>query len=196
MPLPETLPAAIRDMVLTRLAPLFQLGADDDLTAARQLAEEMVAAYGPESPDELHIAAEIVSFSAHALEALAQAAGPGLSLNQKLRLRGSAVSLSRESHKAQRKLDQLRKARRAGARPLPAEIPAASEPVVAHAGTAPPSPRPSPQTPPATSKPNALTWTQAYRQRQTAKRIAERLKKNQAPHLAAMVEPPDAASIF
>jgi hypothetical protein len=50
----------------------------------------------------------------HALEALGQAAAEDLALNRIIRLRGSAVSLSRESHKAQRKLDQLQRDRRAG----------------------------------------------------------------------------------
>ena len=44
--------------------------------------KQMLAAYHPETPEQLHLAAEIISFSAHALEALAQAANPDLSLNQ------------------------------------------------------------------------------------------------------------------
>ena len=119
MSLIDTLPAAILDTVLGRLAVLFLTGAAGDLLTARDAARQMLAAYHPATPDELHLAAEIISFSAHALEALGQAASPDLSLNQKLRLRGSAVSLSRESHKSQRKLDQLQKARRTGATAQP-----------------------------------------------------------------------------
>jgi hypothetical protein len=122
----------------------------------------MLAACYPETQDEPRLAAEIISFSFQALEALSHAAGPDISLNHKLRLRGSAVSLSRESHKAQRKLDQLQKARRAT--PRPAEIPAPAAPPV---------------------KPAALTWTQAYEKRQTAKRIARNLEKNHATSTGA-----------
>ena len=78
--------------------------------AARHAASHLLAAYNVATEEELGLAGEIVSFGFHALEALSEAAAPDLSMNQKLRLRGSAVSLSREAHKAQRKLDQLQKA--------------------------------------------------------------------------------------
>jgi hypothetical protein len=109
-----TLPAALLNTILGRLALLFLSGAGGDLDAARDAATKMLAAYHPETEDELRLAAEIISFSLHALEALGQAADPDMSLNKILRLRSGAVSLSRESHKSQRKLDQLQKDRRAG----------------------------------------------------------------------------------
>ena len=80
--------------------------------------------------DELRLAANIVSLSFQALEALSQAATPDMPLTRTLRLRGGAVSLSRESHKAQRRLDKLQTARRAG---IPAEAqpnPAQPEPKI------------------------------------------------------------------
>jgi hypothetical protein len=46
--------------------------------------------------DELRLAANIVGFSFHALEALGQAATPEMPMTRILRLRSSAVSLSRE----------------------------------------------------------------------------------------------------
>ena len=76
--------------------------ASTKVAAARHAAGHMLAAYNAEAEEELRLAAEIVSFSFHALEALSEAAAPDLSFNRKLRLRGSAVSLSRESHKSQR----------------------------------------------------------------------------------------------
>ena len=109
--LSATLPAAIVETLLTNLAGLFLAGANGDMTAARQAAAQMLAAYHPQTEPELSLAAQIVSCSFHALNALGQAAAPDLSLTRILRLRGSAVSLSRERHKAQRQLDQLQKAR-------------------------------------------------------------------------------------
>jgi hypothetical protein len=188
MSFPSTLPTAILDTILGRLALLFLISTAGDLIAARQAAAQMLAGYRPETADELRLAAEIIGFSLHALEALGQAAAPDMPLTKILRLRGCAVSLSRESHKAERRLDQLQKARCAG-------IPAQPEATI---GAAPPATEPSrPQIDKAIAlieatrqaietagKSGAQTWTQAYQQRQTAKRIAENLKKNQAAHLA------------
>jgi hypothetical protein len=84
MSLASLLPSVILDTVLGRLALLFLTGAVGDLTAARRAAGQMLAAYHPGTEDELRLAAEIISFSFHALEALSQAADPDLSLNQQL----------------------------------------------------------------------------------------------------------------
>src|SRR5271170_8050747 len=121
MSLAKTLPAAVLETILTHLAALFLTGAAGDMTAAGEAAAQMLSAYHPETEDELRLAANVISFSFQALEALGQAATPDMPLTRTLRLRGSAVSLSRESHKAQRRLDKLQTARRAG-------IPAATQP--------------------------------------------------------------------
>jgi hypothetical protein len=175
-PLAKTLPAAILETVLTHLAGLFLTGAAGDMTAAREAASQMLAAYHPSTEDELHLAANIVSFSFQALEALGQAATPGIPLTRILRLRGSAVSLSRESHKAQRRLDKLQAARRAG-------IPAATQPE-------PTQPEPkidnalalieNTRTIAGAAKIKGLTWTQAYEQRQRDIRVAASLKRAEA----------------
>jgi len=146
------------------------------MTAAREAASQMLAAYHPSTEDELHLAANIVSFSFQALEALGQAATPGIPLTRILRLRGSAVSLSRESHKAQRRLDKLQAARRAG-------IPAATQPE-------PTQPEPkidnalalieNTRTIAGAAKIKGLTWTQAYEQRQRDIRVAASLKRAEA----------------
>jgi hypothetical protein len=178
---------ATLDTVLGHLALLFLTGAVGDLTVARQAAARMLAGYNAETPEELRLATEVISFGFHALEALSQAAEPGQSLNKKLRLRGSAVTLSRESHKSQRKLDQLQRARRAGAA-------AQLEPLTA----APEEPTPDQANTEqaerlvafardaiaAAGKDNGKSWTKAYQQRETAKRIAKNLKKRQAQHAA------------
>jgi hypothetical protein len=114
-----TLLPSILDTLLGRLALLFLSGAEGDLAAARHAAAHMLAAYNPETEDELRLAAEIVIFSFQALEALSLAATPEMPLNKIIRLRSGAVSLSRESHKAERRLDQIQKARRDGIQPQP-----------------------------------------------------------------------------
>jgi hypothetical protein len=110
LPLASTEAAAVLETVLTRLAALFLTGAAGDITAAGQVAAQMLAASHPQTEDELRLAANIVGFSFHALETLSQAAAPDIPLTKILRLRGGAISLSRESFKAQRRRDQLQKA--------------------------------------------------------------------------------------
>jgi hypothetical protein len=203
MSLAATLPAAILDTVLGRLALLFLIGAAGDLVAARHAAHQMLAAYHPETPDELRLAAEIVGFSFQALEALSQAATPDMALTKILRLRGGAVSLSRESHKAQRKLDQLQRARRVGITAQPAETlvetpdtqPPAAQPKSTRPELTPTRPQidqalalieATRQTMAAAGKNGGKTWTQAYQQRLTAARIANNLNKNKAIHAATL----------
>jgi hypothetical protein len=170
------IPQAILDTVLDRLALLFLVAASDP-TTARHAAAQMLAAYNPETPDELSLASEIISFSLHALEALGYASNAELSLNRVLRLRGSAVSLSREQHKAHRKLDQLQRARRVGLDQQPSEA------------------QPTPATPKtdkalglieaertATGAGGKISWSQAFQKRQLVKRMAENAKKNQTQH--------------
>lgn len=191
MSFPATIAPAILDTVLGRLALLFLTGAAGDMTVARHAARQMLAAYNASTPDQLSLAAEIVSFRLHTLEALSYASNPELSLNQILRLRGSAVSLSRESHKAQRKLDQLQGVRRAGTRqkaevqpetPARTPEPTPDRPQIDKALDLIEAVREAVQT---AAKTGAKTsWTQAFQKRLTAKRIADNLKKNQARHAA------------
>jgi hypothetical protein len=189
MSLATSLPAVILATILARLARLFLTGAGGDLNAARNAASQMLAAYHPETEDELSLAAEVISFAFHALDALSQAADPDMSLNQKLRLRGSAVSLSRESHKSQRKLDQLQKARRTGiATPAPKAQAPQPEPVQPKIDNPVQPIEITREAPPTAGKNKRQTWTQGYQKRQAAKRITENLKKaNKTPPVAAAV---------
>jgi hypothetical protein len=176
MSLAKTLPAAVLETILSHLAALFLTGAAGDMTAAREAAAQMVSAYHPETEDELRLAANVISFSFQALEALGQAAAPDMPLTRTLRLRGSAVSLSRESHKAQRRLDKLQTARRAG---IPTKIqpePAQPERKIEKALGLIQDTR----TVTVAAKAQGLTWTQAYEQRQRAARIAAGLKRAEA----------------
>jgi hypothetical protein len=183
MSLPNTLPTtispAILDTVLGHLAPHFMVSTNGDLPAARHAASDMLAAYHIDNEEELHLAAGIVTFSFHALEALSEAAALDLPANKTLRLRGSAVSLSREAHKAQRKLDQLQRARLTGS-PEPE--------------ASPPATPPKPGTEQAigliefarealeatTKKGGVPAWTLSRQQRRAAERIAENFKRNKA----------------
>jgi hypothetical protein len=171
----KLLSGAMLATLIARLVPLFTGFASAE--AARDAALAALLAYGPETEAEFALAAEIISFSLHSLDALARAIGPDVSLNQTLRLRGSAVSLSREAHKAQRKLDQMQKARRQGA-PVTAaaetvRVEAQPSPAPAVHPVAATSSAPSPGVKPASKQ----TWTQAYHQRLRDKTLSRRQEK-------------------
>jgi hypothetical protein len=188
MSFPATIAQTILDTVIGRLALLFLTGACGDMIAARYAASQMLAAYYAETPDELGLAAEIVSLQFHTLEALSYASDPELSLNKILRLRGGAVSLSRESHKARRRLDQLQRARRAGtmvqateavskaAQPQPAPANPKIDAALGLIETA----RAAIET---VKKTGGKNWAQSIQKGQMAKRIADNLKKKQAEHV-------------
>jgi hypothetical protein len=178
-PISATIPQAIWDTLLGSLIPLFLIGAGGDTAASREAAHQMLAAYDPQTAAELSLAAEIVGFSFHALEALGQAAAPDLSLNRVLRLRGSAVSLSREAHKSQRKLDQLQRVR-AIQPPAKAQSPQ-PEPARAPGTTEAPSPT---EAECLAARTKAKIWLQSYHKREAAERITKNLKQNQANHAA------------
>jgi hypothetical protein len=180
MSLAKTLPTAILDTILSYLTTLFLPGTAGDFTAARRAAGQMLAAYQPQTEDELRLAAAIVSFSLQALDSLSQAASPDLPLTKILRLRGSAVSLSRESDKAQRRLEHLQQTRRQTEAIRPEAIrPEATRPEA------------EPPLAPASAK---LTWTQAYEQRQRDQRIAASLKRAEARVAAHQIPPTATAS--
>ncbi len=211
-------PAGLLDLLLGRLALFFLTNVGDDLAAARDTAAHMLLGFDPRTEDELHLAAEVVSFSFHALEALGQAVDPALSLNQKLRLRTGAVSLNRESHKSRRQLEQIQKARRAHDAlcndndALCSDIDRTGMPpqpqVVAPAATSTPptcSPPASPaikaaldaalQPNPVGLGPARQMGTLGNEKRQRAMQIAENLRRNQLAHQAA-AQPPAADAVL
>lgn len=111
MSLSAIITPAILDKILGNLALLFLTSTGGDLPAARHAASRLLADYGAETEEELRLAADIIGFGFHALDALGQAMAPDLPLKDVLSLRGSAVNLNRQSHRSQRKLDQLRRDR-------------------------------------------------------------------------------------
>jgi hypothetical protein len=197
MSFPANIAQATLDTVIGRLALLFLTGACGDMTAAHYAASQMLAAYNAETPDELGLAAEIVSLQLHTLEALGDASDPELSLNKVLRLRGGAVSLSRESHKARRKLDQLQRARLSGTTAQLAEVasepaqPVPAQPEIDNAFGLIEAARDPIQS---AQKTGGKTWSQSLQKRMTATRIADTLKKKQAQHTAMTVRHNTAAA--
>lgn len=183
MSFPTTIPQAILDTVLARLALLFLSGTAGDLDVARSAARQMLAGYHVRNEQELCLAAQIVGFGLHALEALAQASDPATPPNKVQQLRSTSVRLSGAEHRAQRQLDRLRRDRDATPRTDTSDAkPAAHPPGVDKAMELIESAREAFQT---VAKSNGQTWTQTFKQRQTAKRIADNLKKNQARQAAA-----------
>jgi hypothetical protein len=177
MPTPTPITPAILDTVLGHLAPHFVEAANGDLPTARHAAGRMLAAHDPQTEEELHLATDIVSFGFHALEALSAAAAPDLPLNQKIRLRGNAVSLNRQAHKARRQLDLLKRARLAEPAQPPAPTPPPDEKLPAELIEA------AREMIQAAAKPGTFkAWTLSRKQRRAAERIAENGRRNAAAH--------------
>jgi hypothetical protein len=86
---------------------------------------------------------------------LSRSSDPDLSLTKILRLRGSAVSLSREAHKAQRKLDKLQAVRAIAAEPEPTALSEPTQPEPAQ-----PQPTDQEPTPLETAQPPAASTSQ------------------------------------
>ncbi|WP_428493391.1 hypothetical protein [Rhodopila sp.] len=188
--LPISLPTALVETILSRIAPLFLIGAANNPEAARHAAAHMLDAYHPETTEELRLAANIVAFGFQSLEALAQAATPDMSLTRILRLRGSAVTLSRESAKAERRLAELQTARRNAPAHPAATQPAAIQPAEPQPET--PEPTPAPRIEKAialiqdtaqiaaTAQANNQTWDRAHEDRQREARIAASQQRAEA----------------
>jgi hypothetical protein len=188
------LPAAVLETILIRLAAIFLAGAKGDMTAARHAAAQMLAAYDPQTGDEVRLAANIICFGFHALEALGQSAASDMPLTRVLRLRGSAVSLNREATKAQRRLDELQKARREAKPVQPEPQPVQREAKIEKALDLIEETRKVASA----AEASGLTWTQSYSAHQRDQRIAASLKRAEArvaaqASAAAQTLPPDAA---
>ncbi len=205
----STLPTPILDTVLLVLVPFFLSVTGGDIGIARRAATDVLGEYNPATQEELRLAGEIVTYSLNALQALAESAGPDIPASRIIRLRGNAVSLRRVAGQAQRKLDQLQRARRAAtptaeatptadpptaeaatiaAGPDPAE-PARTlaEPAEAQAETPAPTPigRAATQPEPARNIFNpfqARHWSQAARKRAMAQQMAETSRRKKAEY--------------
>jgi hypothetical protein len=119
-PFPSIAPAFLEEMV-AYLLHLFVRGAGGDEAAARHAVLSTLAAQDVTDEDEMRLAAEIISFSFAALEALARSMAPDLPLKEILRLRGNANAAHRSAHQCQRSLDKLRQERRSGSVATPTQ---------------------------------------------------------------------------
>jgi hypothetical protein len=117
---PSIAPAFLEEMVAC-LLHLFLRGAGGNEAAARHAVLSTLAAHDVANEDEMRLAAEIISFSFAALEALARSMDPGLPLKEVLCLRGNANAAHRSGHQCQRTLDKLRQERRRGAVATPVQ---------------------------------------------------------------------------
>src|SRR6185437_14488857 len=162
--------------ILHQVALLLLQGAGGDMEAAHRAAAAALSAYDPRTEAELRLAARVISFSLQSLEALGQAADPEMPLTRVLRLRTGAVSLSREAEKAERRLEKLREARLQGlpeeAEPLPEAEPARIEKTTALIEDT--------RKVAAYAQAHGLSWSEAHRQRNREKRLAERRAKEAA----------------
>jgi hypothetical protein len=154
-----TLPAHLSPIILSasinQIAPLFMQAAGCDEPASRAAATARLADYQPATNEEVTLAADIVHYRFLAADNLVRSAERDLPVTTVLRLRGSTVSLSREAHKTQRKLDKLQSARaiavaKPRAQPEPAPLAAAH----------PDQPAPDPRTEAAVTQPAVTPPTQ------------------------------------
>jgi hypothetical protein len=109
MSLPATITQAVAEKIIAFLAPLFLAGAAGNLEASNHAAIAMLKTYAPTTDRELRFAALSIAFGFGALDALSRAADPDLTLNQVLRLRGTANALNRSAHQNETRLEKLRK---------------------------------------------------------------------------------------
>jgi hypothetical protein len=170
-----TITAAFLDRILGLLAPLFLAATGGDVAAARDAVSATLAGYHIRNDNELRLVALSIAFGFGALDALSQAAGSNLPLNQVMRLRSNATALSRAGHQNEAVLDKVRKQ-------------TASEPA--------PEPEPAKPLSPATSKtpesvavappvmqvhPQAIASSipQSRQQRRATERQAEKARRRQ-----------------
>jgi hypothetical protein len=165
---PSIAPAFLEE-IIAHLLHLFIRGAGGDEAAARDAVLATLAAYNPADEQELRLAAAIISFGFAALDALAKAMDPDLTLNAALRLRGNANAAHRSGHQCQRTLDKLQKERRIAATPEAARSPAPEMPAVS-AGAADLSPAPTPAVQPQLSR----------QQRHNLERKAQKAQRKEA----------------
>ena len=135
------------------------------------------------------------AFSFQALE-LADAAGPDQSLNQTLRLRGSAVSLKPRIPKVERKLDQVQRARRTVPQPAasPAEPPAAKPASGAPEKEALDLVAAAQEAIRIAQKTGGRNWAQNLQKRMMTAQIAENAKQQQAKYAGQNATAPQPAA--
>jgi hypothetical protein len=156
------IPQALLKVLIQPLAALLFDASDNDVKVAWENAIASVKLYAPKSETEVRLAIRTLILNIQANQAAAQASDPSTPAPQAIRTRSGAVSLIREADKAERRLNQLRAARRKA----PEQATQA--------------PKPEPQPQPEQTAPD----NQAYRQRILEKKLAKREERD--ARLAAM----------
>ncbi|MBS0641085.1 MAG: hypothetical protein U1E70_20955 [Acetobacteraceae bacterium] len=114
------LPQAAIDFVIGLLLPILLPALAGDAETARAIATRTLAEYEPRSMRELQLAGEAAGFSLKTLVLLAQSSDPAMPAERQEGLMKLATALSRSGQSAQRKLELLRRARRAASANEPA----------------------------------------------------------------------------
>jgi len=109
---PNVIPRAIVNTILAPLIPLLLPGAFGNVEEAQAAAVEMLLEYCPGTREELRLAGEVIGFGLQVLDALREAAEPGMPHVMVLRLRASATAMRRSEHAARRELEVLQRTRR------------------------------------------------------------------------------------
>lgn len=112
MSIAASIPAAIVDLFVGFLLPLLLPASGGDPGTARATALHLLAELRPQSGRELKLAAESVGLGLKGLAMLAKSAESGASAEAQADAVKWACSLSRGSHQAQRRLDELQRPRR------------------------------------------------------------------------------------
>lgn len=163
------IPQALLKILIQPLAALLFDASDGDMKTAWDNAIASVKLYAPKSETEIRLAIRTLMFNIQANQAAAQASDPSTPAPAAIRIRGGAVALIREADKAERRLNELRAARRK-----------APEQATNQQATQAPKPEPQPQPEPEQPVPD----NQAYRQRILEKKLAKREERD--ARLAAM----------
>jgi hypothetical protein len=109
------IPQALPTVLLQPLAALLREASCGDIKTAWENATAAIRLYAPKTETELRFAVRTLMFDIQANQAAAQAAAQtgdvAAPLNQPIRARSSAISMTRKAGKAERRLNECRAAR-------------------------------------------------------------------------------------
>ena len=191
MSLLASIPTAIVETILLHLASLFLAGANGDADEARRAALHMLTGFNPRNEQELCLAADIISFDLHALEALRQSDEADMLITRVMRLRSGAVSLNREAHRARQEFRTLQRATPEAA-PATTEEPQAITPGRIRAEAAVELVEEARKMVETAGKSaqqgryGGMTYSQALAKRATAQRMVDKQKRRAAEHTARL----------
>jgi len=130
MPFPDTIPAAVIELVAGFLLPLLIGTCGGDAQAAKDTALRLLAEHKPHTGEELHLAGTAIGYRIRSLAMVVRSADPSLPPKSEDAALKMACSLTRTTEQALRRLDNLRSA------------PRGAEATVAAQDNSPPEPTP------------------------------------------------------